>query len=881
MTDYDFRALEEKWRGRWADTRLHHTADQPRRKYTVLEMFAYPSGDIHMGHFRNYTIGDVVARFKMIQGFDVLHPFGWDAFGQPAEGAAIKRGNIHPREWTIQNIETGKKTLQRMALSYDWDREIRTCEPEYYKWTQWIFLQLLKNDLAYPSSSMVNWCPKCETILADEQAAGGCWRCGAGVVKKWIDRCWFFRYSRLAERLLKDIDKLTGWPENVRTMQRNWIGRSEGAEIDFTLDTGEKLGVFTTRPDTIYGVTFMALSPESPLAARFAKENPKVDAYIQTALRRTEAERAKADKDGVFSGHTVTNPFNGEKAQLWVADYVLAGYGTGVVMGVPAHDQRDFEFAKKYGIPIKVVIRPPAEWATATIGIGWIPEMLAGTELESLDQHTLAELFALSLAGPDAIETDPRISLLASIIQSKFLTHPDHFAEAFVDDGVMCNSGPFNGLMNREGIQKTTELAASKGFGRAKVNYKLRDWLISRQRYWGCPIPIIHCARCGAQPVPEKDLPVVLPLDITNFVPRGRSPLADSPAFMKAACPKCGGPAERDTDTMDTFMDSSWYQFRYVDPRNDREIWRKDEITKWAPVDLYVGGVEHATGHCLYFRFITKVLHDLGWCPVDEPALRLFNHGMVLDAKGEVMSKSRGNVVSPQAIMDKYGVDVARLAMFFFAPSRDEIRWMEEGLSGAQRRVFRIWSVMKELAEKTRGFSGTPAQAALSTSYKHMRLEIHAALQKATHSFENDLQFNTVISGVDKALNAYDEAIRKPPANDDERRALREFASILTKVLAPMAPFLGEEFHEWLGGTGSVFRSDWPAVDPEALKTDTIEVPLQVNGKLRGIVTLPSGATEAQLREAALAHDAVRKLLEGKTPRKVIVVAGRLVNVVV
>jgi leucyl-tRNA synthetase len=825
---YDFRALESKWQQRWAETGLHTTSAQPKKKYYVLEMFAYPSGDIHMGHFRNYSIGDVVARFKMMQGFDVLHPFGWDAFGQPAEGAAIKH-KIQPRAWTLKNIETGDATLKRMAISYDWDREFRTCDPEYYKWTQWIFLQMHKAGLAYRGSSWVNWCDVDQWALTNEQSEGGiCWRCKNPIRMKELTGCWFFRTSQYAERLLKDIDKLGGWPETVRTIQRNWIGRSEGAEIEFKVDGGEPIRVFTTRPDTIYGVTFMAVSPESPLARTLPTDPARrkaVDEYIQKALVRDEAQREK-EKDGVFTGRLAINPFSGEKVQLWVADYVLGGYGTGVVMGVPAHDQRDFQFAKKYGIPMKVVINPQLDAATMT--------------------------------------------------------------EAFVDDGAMCNSGPFDGTPNQEGIQKVAAYAKEKGIGGPKVTYKLRDWLISRQRYWGCPIPIIHCATCGAVPVPEKDLPVMLPVEIENVIPKGRSPLADSPAFMKTTCPTCGGAAERDPDTMDTFIDSSWYHFRYVDPRNDREIWARNEIAKWAPVDLYIGGVEHARGHCLYFRFVTKFAQDQGWCPVDEPAIRLFNHGMVCDETGRPMSKSLGNVVAPGDIFDKYGVDVARLAMFFFAPSEDEIKWSEKGLIGAQRFVYRVWETV---SKNPQGTLRDPSK--LSAPYKEMRLKIHAALQKATASFDGDLHFNTVIAALYEALNAHDAA--KPPANDDEKGALREFVTILAKILAPLAPFLGEEFHEMLsfdsaasggsaqdrGGWRSVFRSGWPAFDPAALKTDSIEVPVQVNGKLRGTVTLPAGTPDAAVQAAALAHEAVVKALEGKPPKKVIVVKGKLVNVVV
>ncbi len=815
MNSYDFKAQEEKWHARWEEMGLYRTSDSPKNKYYVLEMFAYPSGDIHIGHFRNYSIGDVAARYEMMRGKDVLHPFGWDAFGQPAEGAAIKH-KIHPGEWTAGNIETGKKTLQSMAISYDWDREIRTCEPDYYRWTQWVFLQLFKAGLAYQSSSMVNWCDQCQTILADEQAAGGeCWRCKGLVIKKWLDRCWFFKYSEYAGRLLQDLDQLKKWPENVKSMQRNWIGKSKGSEIDFELDTGEKVSVFTTRPDTIYGVTFMALSPESPLASQFGQDNPEVEAYIQMALKRSEVERAKAEKDGVFTGHYVINPYNGEKAQLWVADYVLAGYGTGLVMGVPAHDQRDFEFAKKYDIPITVVIGDP-------------------------DSATMTE--------------------------------------AFVEDGPMQNSGPFDGIGNREGIKKVTEYGQEKSFGRFKTNYKLRDWLVSRQRYWGCPIPIIHCSKCGPQAVPEDQLPVVLPKDVESFMPKGRSPLGDHPTFSNATCPACGAEAERDLDTMDTFMCSSWYQNRYVDAKNENAPWDKEAAKTWLPVDLYIGGVEHACGHLMYFRFITKVLFDQGWLPVEEPVVRLFNHGMVKDKTGQIMSKSIGNVISPKEVMEKWGVDVCRLAMFFFAPSGDEIKWDPQGLAGANRFMTRLWKFMSETLPKVKDVSGKPEKP--EGSFRKIRRKTHQLIRKTTDAAEGDLAFNTVISTMMELLNLIDQE-KAEPKTEDDLRVLRETADALARTIAPLAPFVAEEFWEGLGGKKSVFQSGWPVFDAEALKLDELQIVVQVNGKVRGKVTVPASASDEDVRTAALSEEKIQSALSGKEPRKVIVIKGRLVNIVV
>ncbi len=799
---YDFKALEAKGQTRWAGQALSRTPDAPKKKFYVLEMFAYPSGDIHMGHFRNYSIGDAASRYRMMKGFDVLHPFGWDAFGLPAEQAAIKN-KLHPGTWTRKNIETGKKTLQRMAISYDWEREVRTCEPDYYRWTQWLFLLLFKNGWAYQAASRVNWCEE-HGILANEQCQDGkCWRCNQEVVKKPIENCWFFKYSAMADRLLNDIDKLSGWPESTKTLQRNWIGKSVGCEIDFDFE-GKKLTVFTTRPDTTWGVSFVVIAPEHPLAAGIAA--PEVKEYVKKAAQKSERDRMmEGDKDGVFTGKYVTNPLNGEKVPLWVADYVLAHYGTGVVMGVPAHDTRDYAFAKKYALPVKIVIS----------------------------------------GGPAAYE------------------------DAYVGEGSMIDSGELTGTPSPSGIPKVIDHVAKKGNGRAKTHFKLKDWLISRQRYWGCPIPIIHCPKCGAQAVPEKDLPVVLP-EISEFIPKGRSPLADHPEFMNTACPKCGGAAQRNPDTMDTFMCSSYYLYRYLDAKNAAEPWRKEEARKWLPVDLYIGGAEHACMHLLYFRFIAKVLFDAGWVPTDEPVVKLFHQGMVADEYGETMSKNKGNVVAPGEIMDRWGVDVARLAMFYFAPSDAEIKWKEDGLNGAHRLVTRLWDLYEELAPKVKGVAGP------SSAYKPLRQAAHVMLARMTDACESGLDFNTAIATVYKLLNAFDAA-KPDPKTDDERRAIGGVLGILARVLAPLAPFLGEEFHEMLGGQGSVFRAAWPVYDADAAQSDTIEIPVQVNGKLKGKFTVAAGASDEELKAQALALPA----LAGITPKKVIVVKGKLVNVVI
>ncbi len=798
---YDFKALEAKWLDRWAKADLYRTPENPKRKYYVLEMFAYPSGDIHMGHFRNYGIGDAVARYRMMKGDDVLHPFGWDAFGLPAEQAAIKN-KLHPGDWTRKNVETGKKTLQRMGISYDWDREVRTFEPDYYKWTQWLFLLLFRNGWAYRAASAVNWCEQ-DGILANEQVHDGrCWRCDREVVKKPIENCWFFRYSAMAGRLLDDVEKLSGWPESTKQLQRNWIGRSVGCEIDFDFE-GRKLTVFTTRPDTAWGVSFVVVAPEHPLAAEVA--TPDVKEYIRKAGQKSERERTmEGEKDGVFTGRHVTNPLSGEKVPLWVADYVLAHYGTGVVMGVPAHDTRDFAFAKKYSLPVKIVIS----------------------------------------GGPAVYE------------------------DAHVGEGAMIASGELTGTPSPGGIPKVIDHIARKGLGRAKTNYKLKDWLISRQRYWGCPIPVIHCPKCGAVAVPEKDLPVRLPA-VTEFIPKGRSPLADHPEFMDTTCPKCGGPAKRDPDTMDTFMCSSYYLYRYVDPKNDREPWRGSEIRKWLPVDLYIGGAEHACMHLLYFRFVAKVLHDAGFVPSDEPVVRLVHQGMVCDKDGDIMSKSKGNAISPTEIMDRWGVDVCRLAMFFFAPSDTDIKWKEDGLASANRLVQRLWDFFEEVAPKVKCASGP------STAYRPLVRKGHQVLARMTDASENALDYNTVIAQLFEFLNEAEKA-KVDPKTDDERRAMNEVAGIVARVVAPLAPFIGEEFWDMLGGEGSVFKAPWPAYDPEKAKADEWEIPVQVNGKLKGKFTVPAGASDDELKKRALALPA----LEGVTPKKVIVVKGRLVNVV-
>ena len=821
---YDFAKIERKWRQKWTEQNLYITPDSPNRKFYLLEMYAYPSGDIHIGHFRNYGVGDTVWRYLRMNGYDLLHPFGWDAFGLPAEQAAIRRG-LPPREWTINNIETGKKTIQKLGISYDWNREIRTCEPDYYKWTQWVFLKLHQAGLVYRDTSAVNWCPSCKTVLANEQIVGGkCWRCGSVVEKRELEQ-WFVKITAYAQRLLDDLKKLEGkWPQNIITMQRNWIGRSEGGEFDFPIEnTDIVLPIFTTRPDTIYGVTFMSIAPDAKIMKKISKYIPSdrrgsVDEYIEIASNRTEIERSaeEREKDGVFTGLYAINPFNGEKVQIWVADYVLASYGTGAVMAVPAHDQRDFEFAKKYHIPIKVVIQPE------------------GVNL-----------------------------------------NPDEMTEAYTDSGIMVNSGEFDGTFSTDGIEKVIEYGEQKGFGRHKVTYRLRDWLISRQRYWGAPIPVVHCEKCGAVPVPEEQLPVLLPPeDKVDFIPKGRSPLADVPEFVNTKCPKCGGPAKRDVDTMDTFVCSSWYYLRYLDPHNEEKAFSDSEAKKWLPIDLYIGGAEHATGHLIYFRFVHKVLYDLGYIPKecgDEPATRLFNHGMVLDEHGDVMSKSKGNVVSPVELIEKVGVDAARVAMLFFAPPEKEILWSESAVKGAVRFLTRVESLFGKIPESKE----VPDVNSLSADELKILKAFHRTIKRVKEDTNPDrMQFNTAIAGLMEFLNIL------PQDFGPSHRLYFTISDNFIRLLAPFAPYLSEELNERLGFTQSVFTRDYPRYDEKLASVDEIEIGVQINGKLRGTITISVDASKDNALELASADRKISKWLEGRTIRKVIYVQGKILNII-
>lgn len=817
--DYDFKLIEDKWQKYWEENKIYKTSNNPRNKHYILEMFAYPSGDIHIGHFRNYSVGDAISRFKMMKGLEVLHCFGWDAFGLPAENAAIKRG-VHPRDWTMNNIDVSRATLKRVGISYDWDREIATCLPDYYKWTQWMFLQLFKKGLAYRAMSLVNWCNTCKTVLANEQAEDGrCWRCGEVVDKKEMKQ-WFFKITDYAEKLLLGLEKLEKWPTNVKTMQKNWIGKSEGIEIDFKIDgINEPITVFTTRPDTLFGVTFMAIAPETPLLQKILHNSPnrdEIENYIKNARLKSDIDRTSiGEKDGINTGFYAVNPLSGDKIQLWVADYVLANYATGIVMGVPGHDDRDFQFARKYDIPIKIVIKPRDR------------------------------------------------DLVVSQME-----------KAYIEPGVMVNSLEFNGLNSERGLVAISDAICAKKLGRRKVNYKLRDWLISRQRYWGAPIPIIHCECCGTVSVPEKDLPVLLPDDVVKFIPEGRSPLEDSAGFINTTCPKCQKPAKRDPDTMDTFVCSSWYHLRYPDAKNNVEFCNKENRDKWLPVDLYIGGVEHACGHLIYFRFFQQFLYDQGLVPCSEPAVRLFNHGMVLDETGEIMSKSKGNAVSPADLMDRYGTDISRLAMFFAAPSEKEILWSENGLKGIARFVKRFFGFYSEGIGQ--GFN--PPEKIdidkLNSEEKNLYIHFNRTLKRVDEYME-DMHFNTVVSSLMELLNVVSDF--KEKGSPVYKFVIR----CLALMVAPLAPHLAEEVWGMMGYKSSIFHAKWPKYDENGISFDEITLVVQINGKLRDRITICSDLDDEKIKETALKSPQIVTAINGKEVKKIIQVGKKLINIVI
>ena len=820
---YNFTEIESRWQERWKDSGLYCAPEKAdaANKFYMLVMFAYPSGDIHMGHFRNYIIGDAVARHQMMLGKSVMHPFGWDAFGLPAERAAIQR-DIHPEEWTMKNIEMSRSTLQKVGISFDWSREVVSCLPNYYRWTQWLFTKLFEKKLAYRKRGLVNWCPVDLTVLANEQVVDGkCERCGSEVEKKEQVQ-WYFRITAFADRLIDDLDKLPDWPENRKAIQREWIGRSYGIEVDFVIeDSGEKLPIFTTRPDTIYGVTFMAISPESDILKKLTLDEPhasEVAAYIKKAAGKSDIERAaqSADKDGVFTGKFAINPFDGEPVQLWVADYVLAGYGTGAVMAVPAHDERDFAFARKYDIPIKVVI-----------------------------QTSKGEI-----------------------------SEGDDITEANTEYGKMVNSDEFDGLSGEKAIGAVCDYAEAKKIGKRKVNYRLNDWLISRQRYWGCPIPIVHCDKCGEVAVPENELPVKLP-HVDDYKPKGRSPLADVADFVKTTCPNCGGEAKRDVDTMDTFVCSAWYFLRFLDPHNESAPFDSEKANSWMPIDLYIGGISHATGHLIYFRFLTKFLHDLKLLDCDEPARAVFNHGMVFDDQGEMMSKSKGNVVSPLNLMAERGIDVTRLAMFCTAPSEKEINWSEAAVTGVEKFVTsRLFPIIDGYRDSNPDLKRYFKDGELADYDRKAYVALNQTIKKVSESIER-LQFNTAISALMVLAKEFD-------SDKIKSDALNDIVILKTiQLAAPMAPHLAEELWAKAGNSESIFKSSWPQYDPEAVVGDMIQIAVQVNGKLRDTISIEADSDQEAVEAAALASDRIKSHTDGKTIVKKIYIKGRLLNLVV
>ena len=822
---YAPHAIEAKWQKYWEENKTFKVEmDKDKPKSYVLEMFPYPSGNLHMGHVRNYSIGDVIARFRTMKGFNVLHPMGWDSFGMPAENAAIKH-NIPPKKWTLENIANMTRQLKALGLSYDWDREVTTCKEDYYKWTQWFFELFYKRGLAVKKESAVNWCDTCNTVLANEQVIDGkCWRCDHEVVKKDLSQ-WFFKITDYADELLKDLDLLPGWPERVKTMQHNWIGRSEGLEFSFEIPAlNDTVAVYTTRPDTAYGVTFMALAAEHPLIKKICENNPKADeinAFCERVRNQSEIERtsSESEKEGVFTGVYCINPFTGRKVEIWVTNYVLYDYGTGAVMGVPTGDQRDWMFADKYGIEKIVTICP------------------IGKELK-LEEMTCA------------------------------------YEEK---EGMLVNSGEFTGMEMHKAMSAIMDKAEAEGFGKRRVNYRLRDWLISRQRYWGAPIPIIYCPHCGEVLVPEDQLPVRLPEDV-SFTAGAKSPLATSEEFLHCKCPKCGADAIRETDTMDTFLCSSWYYLRYTDAHNDKMPFDKELNNYWGPVDQYIGGIEHAILHLLYSRFFVKVLRDAGLVDYDEPFSNLLTQGMVIK-DGAKMSKSLGNVVSPEEILSKYGADTARLFILFAAPPERELEWSDQGVEGSFRFLNRIWRIVQAfepvLAQKVTEYD----HSNLTEADKDLRRVLHNSIKKVTNDIETRFNFNTAISTMMELVNAlyaYKEAVKEPNAG-----LLYEAISDLIKMMSPFVPHITEEL--WRGAidaNSSVHEQSWPECDEEALKVDNVEIVLQVNGKVRGRLTVPAEATKEDLEKIAMADANVQAHIGDATVRKVICVPGRLVNIV-
>ncbi len=820
MTEYLFDEIETRWQDRWAEAGTFEVTENPSKpKFYCLEMLPYPSGDIHVGHVRNYCITDVVARYKRMRGFNVLHPIGWDALGLPAENAAIQRG-IHPEKWTRDNIASMKGQLQRLGFSYPWSREIATCDPEYYRWNQWFFLRMLEHGIAYRAKAPVNWCPKCQTVLANEQAeAGACWRCDSAVEERELDQ-WFLRITAYQDELLDDMKELSAWPERVLNQQRNWVGRSPGAAVDFPVEGGEPIPVFTTRIDTIFGATFMALAPEHPRV-----EGLLMDAASREGVARLRAQDRRArqagqiEKEGVFTGRHALNPFSGERIPIWVGNFVLMGYGTGAIMSVPAHDQRDFEFARRYGLAIRVVIQPDG------------PE-LRGETLEA----------------------------------------------AYDGPGKTVASGPFSGLSSDEAIEKMTAHAEAKGFGRGTVTYRLRDWLISRQRYWGTPIPIVYCEKDGVVPVPDDQLPVVLPRD-APFTGEGGNPLEKVPSFVETTCPRCRGRARRETDTMDTFVDSSWYFYRYLSPRKADGPFEPTTVRYWFPIDLYVGGIEHAILHLVYSRFWTKMMRDLGLVTQSEPVVRLFPQGMVHKG-GEVMSKRKGNSVAPDDVIERYGADTLRLYILFEAPPAMSLEWSEGRIEGPNRFLQRVWRLVDRYAESFAHGIRTRIPAELPEPARALRRKVHQTIQRVTEDIEDRIQLNTAVAALMELYNEISR-VEAEVAAGPARPVLQEAIETVVLLLSPFTPHVCEEMWERIGRRRFVVDRPWPVADAAVAREEAVELAVQVNGKVRGHVTVPAGTSEEEIKRRALEEPRVKEHLAGKALVKTVVVPGRLVSVVV
>jgi leucyl-tRNA synthetase len=840
MTAYKPQQLDKKWQQTWTTAHAFEVAEDPNRpKFYCLEMFAYPSGHAHVGHVRNYIIGDVMARMKRMRGFNVLHPFGWDAFGLPAENAAIKTGT-HPEKSTLDNIAHMKGQLQRLGISYAWTREIATCLPEYYQFNQWIFLKMLERGIAYRKRSTVNWCPSCNTVLANEQVVdGACWRCGTVIETRDLEQ-WFFRITQYADELLKGLETLTEWPEKVVVMQRNWIGRSEGARVKFPITgTGDAIEVFTTRIDTIYGATFVLLAPEHAIVDRFAAESGDPAVFREQvakfrALDREARLTGAIEKEGFATGRTATNPFTGEQVPIWIANFVLAEYGTGAIMAVPAHDQRDFEFARKYNLPIRIVVHAEG----------------GATSVEAMK-------------------------------------------DASSNYGRLVDSGPYTGQEAPAVLARMTTDAETKGIGKGEVQYRLKDWGISRQRYWGTPIPVVYCSKDGVVGVPYDQLPVKLP-EVRTFTGRGDSPLAQVPEFVNTKCPTCGGPARRETDTMDTFVDSSWYFLRFTDPHNTEKPFDPAAALYWMPVDFYSGGVEHAILHLLYSRFFTRFLRDIGLVTIDEPFKRLLTQGMVLK-NGAVMSKSKGNVVDPDDMLQQYGADALRLYVMFVAPPEKEVEWSDAGLEGSFRFLVRVWRLVDHWAETVGGEGIPPCGDDCTEGERALRRKTHDTIRRVTADIEERMHLNTAVSSLMELVNelyAFSETTPhgapkrdEPPVGRIERMqtisVVREAVSALVVMISPFAPHTAEELWHMLGEPEGLSKAQWPSFDPEVARLEELVVPVQINGKVRARLTVRAGLSDEQLREAALADPAVMAHTAGKTVRKVVTAKGPLVSIVV